>query len=190
MGFYSSIFLFIFAFTALAWSFEWFNNGIYAVTRSSKKQAEPPRSIWQEGKQRISYDAAFQAIRSQVKEVQYYTLRAPADSTGIYTATVLATGAHESAADNYYIDQFSGGLIGSLKFADKNLGQRVRATFKPVHTGSIYGWPSKVIAFLVCLLGVTFPVTGTIMWLKRLQKSNQKTTARKSKARELLVSKV
>ena len=174
LGFYSAIFLFIFAFTALAWSFKWFNDGIYKVTGSSQKPAEPVHSVFQPDKKRISYDSAFLAVSNIVTEAQYYTLRVPGDSTGVFTATVLPLGAHESAADNYYIDQYSGQVIGSLKFQDKNLGQRVRSTFKPVHTGSIYGLPSKIIAFLVCLFGVSFPITGTIMWLNRLKKNKRK----------------
>lgn len=176
LGFYSAIFLFIFAFTALAWSFKWFNDGIYTVTNSSMQPVETPHSVFQPGKRTITYDNAFIAISNTVTDVQYYTLRAPGDSTGIFSATVLPLGAHESAADNYYIDQYSGEVIGALKYRDKNLGQRVRSTFKPVHVGSIYGLPSKIIAFLVCLLGVTFPITGTIMWLNRLQKNKRKKT--------------
>jgi uncharacterized iron-regulated membrane protein len=174
LGFYSAIFLFIFAFTALAWSFKWFNNGIYTVTNSSMKPVEPPSSTYQADKQRIGYDSAFVAIQKAAPDVQFYILRAPNDSTGIFSATVLQIGAHESAADNYYIDQYSGKVIGNLKFQDKNLGQRVRSTFKPVHVGSIYGLPSKIIAFLVCIFGVTFPITGTIMWLNRLKKKKTK----------------
>jgi uncharacterized iron-regulated membrane protein len=173
LGFYSAIFLFIFAFTALAWSFKWFNDGIYTVTNSSPKPAEPPHSVFQAGKKAINFDSAFIAISKQVSDLQYYSLRAPGDSIGIFTATVLPLTAPESAADNYYIDQYSGEIIGSLTFADKNLGQRVRSTFKPVHTGSIYGWPSKIIAFLACFLGVTFPITGTIMWINRLRKKKK-----------------
>ena len=94
---------------------------------------------------------------------------------------MLPLNAHETAADNYYIDQYSGQIAGSLKFSDKNLGQRVRATFKPVHVGSIYGLPSKIIAFLVCVCGVTFPVTGVIMWLQRLKKNKKKQSAEKGR---------
>src|SRR5215213_3899716 len=57
LGFYSSIFLFVFAFTALAWSFEWFNKGIYKVTSSSMK-AEAPASVNNENFKRISFDSA------------------------------------------------------------------------------------------------------------------------------------
>jgi len=171
LGFYSSIFLFIFSFTALAWSFKWFNNGIYTVTNTSPKQAEAPHSVFAAGKASINYDSAFITLNKKLQNVQFYTLRAPTDSTGIFTASVLPVGAHETASDNYYIDQYSGKIISSAKYNDKNLGQRIRSTFKPVHVGSIYGLPSKIIAFIVCILGVTFPVTGTIMWLKRLKKN-------------------
>jgi uncharacterized iron-regulated membrane protein len=174
LGFYSSIFLFIFAFTALAWSFKWFNDGIYTVTKTSPKQPEAPHSVFVAGKAAINYDSAFIKISKKVQNVQFYTLRAPTDSVGIFSASVLPIGAHESASDNYYIDQYTGEIIGTAKFSDKNLGQRVRSTFKPVHVGSIYGLPSKILAFIVCLLGVTFPITGTIMWLNRLKKNKKK----------------
>jgi uncharacterized iron-regulated membrane protein len=174
LGFYSAIFLFIFSFTALAWSFKWFNDGIYKVTGTSMKPTEPPLSVVETGKNTISYDSAFIAISQLVSDAQYYNLRAPNDSTGIFSATVLPIGANESAADNYYIDQYSGKVIGGQKFADRNLGLKTRSLFKPIHTGSIYGWPSKIIAFLACVLGVTFPITGTIMWLNRLKKNRQR----------------
>ncbi|QNP51308.1 PepSY domain-containing protein [Hymenobacter qilianensis] len=64
--------------------------------------------------------------------------------------------------------------MGKLDFQDRNLGQRVRRSFKPVHTGAIFGMPSKIIALIVCVLGVTFPITGVILWLNRLQKEKKK----------------
>jgi uncharacterized iron-regulated membrane protein len=39
-----------------------------------------------------------------------------------------------------------------------------------VHVGSIWGLPSKIIAVIVCILGASFPVTGTILWLNRTRK--------------------
>lgn len=174
LGFYSSIFLFIFAFTALAWSFKWFNDGIYKVTGTSIKPAEPPQSIYHAGAKTVSYDSAFMAINQLVPGSRYYLLRPPADSNGSFFVAVLPPAANESAADSYFIDQYSGKVIGSQKFGDRNLGLRVRSFFKPVHIGSIFGWPSKIIAFLACVMGVTFPVTGTIMWINRLRKKKQR----------------
>jgi len=175
LGFYTSIFLFIFSFTGLAWSFQWFNKGIYTVTRSEMKPpAEPPSSTLLAGSVTIGYDEVLNRASQEIKDVLYYNISAPKDSAGVYSVTVLPEKAYEMASNTYYLDQYNGKVIGSLMFSDKNLGQRVRSSFKPVHTGSIFGVYSKIIAFITCLLGATFPVTGTIMWIQRLNKKKRR----------------
>ena len=77
---------------------------------------------------------------------------------------------HESATDVVYIDQYSGKPVGIMLFNERSLGSQVRSTFRPIHVGSIYGTPSKILAVIVCLFGASFPVTGTIMWINRLKK--------------------
>ncbi|ULQ55075.1 PepSY domain-containing protein [Flavihumibacter rivuli] len=39
---------------------------------------------------------------------------------------------------------------------------------------SIYGLPSKLIGLVVCLLGVSFPVTGVILWWNRTRKKRSR----------------
>jgi uncharacterized iron-regulated membrane protein len=173
-GFYSAIFLFIIAFTGLAWSFEWFNNGIYAVTNSPLKAPPPPKSAYVAGAKRISYDEALAAGKSVYTGAEFYTISLPKDSAEAITINALPKKAvHENATDAVYLDQYSGSVLGKMTYADRSLGARVRSTFKPVHTGSIWGLPSKIIALLVCLCGVTFPITGTIMWINRTRKKNK-----------------
>lgn len=172
LGFYTAIFLFIFAFTALAWSFQWFNDGIYTVTNSTKEQPKPPISSYETlNNKLVKVDSVYRLAKATIQEAQYYTIQLPKDSVGVFTVQVLTkTALHETATDSYYFNQYSGNLLNSVKFADKNLGQRFRATFKPIHLSSIFGLPSKIIGFIVCLLGVSFPITGTIMWLNRIKK--------------------
>ena len=175
LGFYTAIFLFIFSFTGLAWSFQWFNKGIYTVTNSEMKPpAEPPLSAYSADTKPLSLDAVLETAKSEISGVTHYNVSFPKDSVGVYSISVLPTDAYEMASNTYYLDQYSGKIIGSQMFSDKNLGQRVRSSFKPIHTGSIFGVYSKIIAFITCLLGATFPVTGTIMWIKRLNKKKKK----------------
>jgi len=185
-GFYSAIFLFIFAFTGLAWSFEWFNNGIYKVTNSPLKAPALPKSTYVADAKPISFDAALATAKSTYPGAEFYSIAAPKDSSEAMSITALSKNpVHESATDVVYIDQYSGRVLDQLKFKDRSLGARVRSTFKPVHTGSIWGTPSKIIAFIVCVFGVTFPITGTIMWINRTRK--RKNSARvKSKEEELV----
>lgn len=174
-GFYSAIFLFIMAFTGLAWSFEWFNKGIYTVTSSPIKPPPPPKSVYQSSATRISFDSAFNIAKSIYHNPEFISISMPKDSTEAINLVALAENAvHELATDAVYLDQYSGAVLGKLAFAERSLGARVRSTFKPVHTGSIWGTGSKIIAFLACLAGVSFPITGTIMWFNRTRKRKKK----------------
>lgn len=178
LGFYSSIILFLFAFTALAWSFEWFNKGIYKVTSSSMKAPEIPKSTYIESKKTIGFDQAYSVAREKFSNKDFYTIAAPKDSVGAINITGLDKEAlHETATDVLYLDQYSGNVLGQYLYSDRNFGAQARATFRPVHVGSIWGTTSKVIALIVCILGTTFPVTGVIMWINRTRK--KKTTVAK-----------
>ncbi|MBG8555483.1 PepSY-associated TM helix domain-containing protein [Hymenobacter guriensis] len=182
LGFYAALFLFVFAFTGLAWSFEWFNKGIYAVTNSPMQRPEPPVSVAPPTAQdapaapaALSADAALARARSLAPTAVSYALQLPKDSTGsIRVATLRPDATYENATDEVYLDQYSGQVLRQQTYEQRNLGQRVRGMFKPVHTGSIFGWPSKIISLVVCVLGFTFPITGTIMWLNRLRKQRRK----------------
>jgi uncharacterized iron-regulated membrane protein len=175
-GFYSAIFLFIFAFTALAWSFEWFNNGIYAVTNSPLKPAPAPKSVFIQDAKKISFDKALTAARTVYTNAEFFNIAMPRDSAEAINVTVLPTNAmHETATDAVYLDQYSGAVLKTIRFSERSLGAQVRSTFKPIHTGSIWGTPSKIIAFIVCLFGITFPITGTIIWINRTRKKKNST---------------
>ena len=174
LGFYSSIFLFVFAFTALAWSFEWFNKGIYTITNSSMERPKAPKNIVKDNTKKISVEDALLTIVAQNDKAIYYNVALPKDSTEGYAVNVLSTDAtHESATDTYFVNAYKPEIIGVQKFADKNAGQKVRATFKPIHVASIFGMPSKIIGFLACLLGVFFPASGYILWYNRTRKKKQ-----------------
>jgi uncharacterized iron-regulated membrane protein len=180
IGFYTAIFLFLFAFTGLAWSFKWFNDAIYWVTGTENKRPEPPASTYVANAKTISFEDALKVVQQEVKDVQYYNLNMPGDSAGAVSVTVLSSDPqHEKASDQYFLDQYTGAMIGTALYRDRNLGQRVRSTFYPVHVGSIGGIVGRIIALLSCVAGFTFPITGTIMWLNRLKKERAKNSKSK-----------
>ncbi|NDK57211.1 PepSY-associated TM helix domain-containing protein [Pontibacter fetidus] len=175
VGFYTAIFLFVFAFTGLAWSFEWFNDAIYTVTGTENKRPEPPLSTVQPNADPITFDKAYAVAQAELPNGEFYTLGTAKDSAEAITITAMPKdAAHERASNQIYLDQYSGVKIGQNFFAERNLGQRVRATFYPVHVGSIAGLPGRIIAFISCLAGFTFPITGIILWINRLNKNKKK----------------
>ncbi|MCA8829868.1 PepSY-associated TM helix domain-containing protein [Hymenobacter pini] len=178
LGFYSALFLFVFAFTGLAWSFEWFNRGIFAVTNSPMERPEPPVSaapVVAAPTGALTADATLARARQLAPLAVSYALQLPKDSVGsIRVVTLRPNAVYENATDEVYLDQYSGQVLRQQTYEQRNLGQRVRGLFKPVHTGAIFGWPSKIISLIVCMLGFTFPITGLVLWLNRLKKERKK----------------
>lgn len=191
LGFYTSIFLFVSAFTGLTWSFEWFNKAFYATLGVSPKPSVAPPSepaAVAESKS-ISYEAALAIVRKAVPDADFYSFTAPKDSAAAFMVNLLPAGSlNEAATTAYYLDQFSGKVLQSQTFAQRNPGQKIRASIKPLHTGAIFGTPSKIFALILALLGATFPTTGTIMWINRTRKK-KKGVKSPAKARESVEAK-
>nr|WP_294944709.1 PepSY-associated TM helix domain-containing protein [uncultured Mucilaginibacter sp.] len=174
-GFYTSIFLIVITLTGLIMTFKWANTALFTVTASKQNEKQdPPKSKYQAGLKPISIDGALRSVAAQIRTAERYNIRKPVDSLGTYSINLLQKGSFENTSDTYFIDQYSGQINGTEIFADKNLGQKARSFVKPLHTGAVYGIPTKIISFIVCLLSLIFPVTGVMMWLNRIKKKSKK----------------
>jgi uncharacterized iron-regulated membrane protein len=177
LGFYASVFLFIMAVTGVGMSFDWVGQGINKLTHSPLKRPEPPVSAAPAVPNTAPFaaDAVLALARQQAPDAESYALQLPKEPTGSIRVAVLRPGAvTENATDEVFLDQYSGKVISTQTYAQRPLGQRIRGFFKPVHTGAIWGLPTKILAFVISLLGATFPITGTIMWWNRTRKSRKK----------------
>ncbi|UKJ08719.1 PepSY-associated TM helix domain-containing protein [Solitalea lacus] len=173
-GFYTSIFLIIIVLSGLVMAFNWVNKGIFTITGTKIENPEPPSVVYQENIKQLTIDDAYHTAQNEVNKAKLYVIRVPKDSISTFSVNVLPLNTIETAGDTYFIDPYTGKIIGAQKFADKNKGQKIRAMVKPLHTGSIYGLPSKIISFIICLLSLIFPVTGVIMWLNRIKINKKK----------------
>jgi uncharacterized iron-regulated membrane protein len=177
LGFYSAVFLLIMALTGVGMAFDWVGKGINTLTHSPQQRAEPPTSTLPASAQAVPFgaDAALALARQQAPEAKSYTIQLPKAPDGSIQVGLLRPGAiTERATDDVYLDQYSGQVLRQQPYAEKPVGQRIRGLFKPIHTGAIFGWPTKVLALVIVLLGATFPITGTLMWLNRTRKSKKK----------------
>jgi uncharacterized iron-regulated membrane protein len=186
-GFYTSIFLIIIVLTGLVMSFGWANKALFAITGSELKTDEPkaPQSAYQAGLTPISIEVALKTVADKINTSETYSIRTPRDSAGTFNISILQKGAMESATNSYSIDQYNSKIVATQLFADKSLGEQVRAFVKPVHTGSAYGIPTKILSFIICLLACIFPVTGVMMWLNRMGKKKNKLRKKRPTKRKL-----
>jgi uncharacterized iron-regulated membrane protein len=186
LGFYASVFLFIMAATGVGMSFDWVGKTINTLTHSPQQRMEPPTSAEAApNAPKFGADAALALARQQDASAASYTVQLPKEPAGsIQVSTLPASALTERATNDTYLDQHTGQVLRQQAYAEKPVGQRIRGLFKPIHTGAIFGWPTKILALVFVLLGATFPITGTIMWLNRTQllSSKQKRSKQPVKA--------
>lgn len=178
LGFYAAVLLFIMALTGVGMSFDWVGAGINKLTHSPLKRPEPPTSVAPTvagPTTPFAADAVLALARQQAPGAESFTVQMPPEPTGSIRVAILRPGAiTENATDEVYLDQYSGRVISSQTYAQRPVGQRIRSLFKPVHTGAIGGPATKILAFIIGLLGATFPITGTVMWWNRRRKKMRK----------------
>ena len=74
----------------------------------------------------------------------------------------------------YYFDQKTGAI---KKIKDSNrlaLGDKITSYNYDLHTGTIGGLPTKIIAFLAAFICASLPITGFWIWLNKSQKKANK----------------
>ncbi|GGN07213.1 membrane protein [Dyadobacter beijingensis] len=78
------------------------------------------------------------------------------------------------SSNSVKIDQQTGELISISRFSDKLLGERIEATFFPLHVGNFGGIPVKVLYVIIGLTPGLLSVTGFLLWWRRIRSSKRK----------------
>lgn len=176
-GFYSFIFLLIIAATGLVWSYPWVNRMIFMLS-DGKPQVKyaPPANT---SAKTVSNAGIFEKVVSETHRVFPFTgetrVSVPLeDSLSINVFKENKEVRLANVASAAWFDRRSGEILRSRPYEKESTGMKIRRLIYPIHTGSAYGWPTRIIAFVVSLFAATLPVTGTLIWLGRIKKSKKK----------------
>jgi hypothetical protein len=60
------------------------------------------------------------------------------------------------------------------RFSDKRFGEKVALSIRSLHFGDITGLSSKLVFGISCILATTFPITGVMLWIKKLRASRKR----------------
>ena len=169
-GFYVLPFTFLIALTGLVWSYKWVNNMIYLTFDGKPQQKrEAPANI-------SMANTASTGILARITTETDRLLPHPgriqftfpeSDSLSITVSKSNDEASIANVFDFLYFDQNNGHLISKRLYDDETTGMKVRRLVFPIHTGSLWGWPTKVLALIVALITATLPVTGVIIWVGR-----------------------
>ena len=182
-AFYALIFLLLMGLTGPQWSFSWYRNGlqktlgIYQEKQKTNTGKEPGEKHEATDKTPVVFNLS-NILHDADRRLSYkgdYTIRFAQDATSPLSITKNKTGFFAPAAGDKLTVSFDKGEILKIEiFKDKPFNQRVAGSIKALHTGSVYGMFTKILYFLACLVATTLPITGTIIWINKLNKRRKR----------------
>lgn len=176
LGFYCSLFLFGLALTGIIMSYRWATESLFLLTNSKPTVGlAAPVSAYVPGARRIAYDAALQAGRRTYPQAEFWRVGQPKDSMAAVPVSAPSTlPLRHNGLDTLFVDRHTGAVLGQHLYSRQSAGNQLRRLAKPLHTGEIGGVWTKILAFVITLISLTFPVTGVLLWLNRTRKKQPK----------------
>jgi uncharacterized iron-regulated membrane protein len=172
-GFYINIFVLMISLTGLVWSYKWINNLVfYALDGNIKStKVKAPESLAVKGSNIQYLDKILNTTNEKLTHSGTIMIRfAENDSTALTVSKVNTTASISNVVDFLYFQKGTAALIQERPYAKESKGMKARRLFYPIHTGSIYGWPTKILALICALVAASLPVTGVLIWLGRKKK--------------------
>lgn len=173
-GMYFAVFAVAIMFTGLLftqfWGRAWFIG--HSLTGAMPQAfLSPPKSVIEEGQEapaQASLDKVFHSVTALATEpATLHSLSIPkhgTDETFRYFNNIMDPFGEKIIA---IVDQYSGEVLLAETDEDLSLGAKLTFLFYPIHTGTIFGFPTKVLAFISCLLIIAMSATGVWMWWRR-----------------------
>lgn len=179
LGFYSFLVLLVMALTGLCWSFEWYKDGLSNVLGAKVFKGRGEKPIELKEPSENAQTASIQSLLNEGQELFNYPgnsrIVLPEKSNQAITINKTATGFFAVAgADKVQLDRYTAQPLKIEAYADKPLNVKIADSIKILHTGEIFGTFSKIIYFIVCLIATSLPVTGTLIWVNKMKKKNNK----------------
>lgn len=141
---------------------------IYRVTGSHpihtvRKSSLPPEP----GIELMTPDEAITIARAYLPGAEPYRVQMP-NYGGAYQIEFRSPNDFVSSDRNLVVlDPYRGNLLSLTRASDLTRGESILATNEAIHTGTIFGTPSRIIVWLASMMVFVQMSTGLIAWLYR-----------------------
>lgn len=172
VGILSFLFLLVLTVTGIAIGFEEKTTPMfYSITGSTpsripRVQATPPP-----GAQPIGPDRAMEIARGAIPGASPFLINIPGPKGAYFIRARFPEDLTPGGRSTVVVDQYSGAVLFAEGSRTAPGGARMVITNRAIHTGDIFGIPSKAIMSLACLMAVLQVVSGITMWWKKRKKT-------------------
>lgn len=184
-GFYTHLLILLFAVTGLVWTFKWWTNGIYRLLGNdpktvftANKHPEPDR-LTRAGQ--WPKEMALRHLRSQRPTWTEASLNLDRTETAgksdELSAFLRFSAPGWDNSDQLFYHARTGALLHRVRQEEKTTGAAWRNSNYAIHVGSLFGWPTKMLATFAALFLASLPVTGFVIWWGRRKKGHRAISA-------------
>lgn len=179
-GFYMTWIAIFIAISGLVWSYEWVDKSIYWLATGGEVPEEPLKTTFSLPdshipKQKPDVDQTLLSLVDNSPALMSYYIEYPYDSTSNYSLTLNnARGKIYNKHNTYQISQYTGEVLDSNLWKEKNTGEKLQEANYNIHVGAILGLPGKIIAFFASLIAASLPITGLKIWLGRKKRHGRR----------------
>ncbi|MDR1289884.1 MAG: PepSY domain-containing protein [Planctomycetaceae bacterium] len=162
----------VMALTGLTWSFQWYNNGIRTIFHAQYVQYPPIKSPPKyPNAKRLPLKFFAKKADELIEQKGFRNFYIPEhEDSPVVVREVWRGTLKLEAWERIHFDQYTGEVLRFERFKDLPVGAKLGTLFYQLHTGNILGLPTKIIYFFACLFATTLPVTGVIIWFRKLRK--------------------
>ncbi|MFM2042909.1 MAG: hypothetical protein RLY86_1485 [Pseudomonadota bacterium] len=127
------------------------------------KHAPLPRSG--AGTEQIDLNKVAQIVADEGMSLRGLRIGIPSSTTGVFKVALLPAPVRDSRT--LYLDQYSGKVLGDIRWSDYSPLAKAAEFGVSVHLGREFGPVNQWLGLLACILIVLTAISGTVMWWRR-----------------------
>ncbi len=192
LGFYAAFILIIISLTGMVWGVEWWSRGVYKATSGGRelpewKMAQSDTTLVVTSAKNVysGIDSLFSALTQANPKAEAFSINVPdtTDKTSVIMITVFPDKKLYYNADRYSFDKYTFKPIQvdhpyQGRYQDKDFADKLRRMNYDIHIGAIAGTAGRLLVFLSTILGMSLPLTGFYLFIKKKTKKRKIKTAR------------
>jgi len=166
VGFFSSVLIFVIALAGISIAFERRTDPlVLRLNAAPEVDTSRLQSIPEPGLPPVSPDEALATARAILPGAAATSVALPGGPSGIYRVLMKFPEDRTPAGrSRVYIDQYTGAVLAVENTRTAQLGRRILNLKRSLHTGDVFGTPSRIVYGLVSLGIALQAITGVLIW--------------------------
>ncbi|MRT29496.1 sulfite reductase flavoprotein subunit alpha [Herbaspirillum sp. CAH-3] len=175
IGTWSLVMYVLFSITGAYWALDWFKDGMNTLAGESRRPAmqrgEGKKKPPAEDATALELTQAWNSFLAKAPDYRSAQLRLPEQGSQPVQIFFLDHAApHERARSRMVVLPQSGEIRQLERYEDKSDGGKLIAAIYPLHMGTYFGLPGRIIMAIASLMMPLFGITGWMLYLDRRRK--------------------